>query len=205
MTDKVADSADSAKTTLDGRRRRSVNSRARIVQAMLELVHSGDVSPGVERVAARAQVGLRSVFRHFKDMDSLYLEMGQVVGAELIELARQPFKSEDWRGMLLEMLDRRIYAFEKMAPYRRAAEVHRHRSALLQAEHEQSTLQLRESLRAVLPPEVRRDSIKLELLELNMSFEAWMRLRSEQNLTLRRARAAVEAAIRAILALESAD
>jgi hypothetical protein len=31
-------------------------------------------------VAGRADVGLRTVFRHFQDMDSLYREIGAVVG-----------------------------------------------------------------------------------------------------------------------------
>jgi len=185
---------------LDGRHQRSATSRARIVQAMLDLVHAGDVSPGVEHVAARAQVGLRSVFRHFKDMDSLYAEMSDVVEAEFRDLAQQPFKSEDWQGKLGEMLDRRIYAFEKMAPYKRAADVHKHRSPLLRAHQERANQEMRESLKAVLPANLRRDAVRLELLDLNMSFEAWMRLRFEQNLTPRRARAVVELAIHAIQA-----
>ena len=60
---------------VDGRRRRSLDSRARIVAAMLELVRLGNASPNAVEVAARAGVGLRSVFRHFKDMESLYVEI----------------------------------------------------------------------------------------------------------------------------------
>lgn len=45
---------------------------------MLELVREGDISPSAELVAARADVGLRTVFRHFKDLDSLYREMSAV-------------------------------------------------------------------------------------------------------------------------------
>ncbi|WP_415427269.1 TetR/AcrR family transcriptional regulator, partial [Staphylococcus borealis] len=70
----------------DGRRRRSQDSRARIVQAMLDLVREGDVSPSAELVAARADVGLRTVFRHFSDLDSLYREMSAVISSELMAL-----------------------------------------------------------------------------------------------------------------------
>ncbi|MFM8818949.1 MAG: TetR/AcrR family transcriptional regulator, partial [Phenylobacterium sp.] len=55
----------------DGRRRRGLDSRDRIIAAMLDLAREGEVAPGAERVAARAEVGLRTVFRHFRDMDSL--------------------------------------------------------------------------------------------------------------------------------------
>ena len=55
----------------DGRRRRGQDNRARIVAAMLEIIHGGELSPGAEQVAQRADVALRTVFRHFSDMDSL--------------------------------------------------------------------------------------------------------------------------------------
>ena len=56
----------------DGRRRRARNNRQRIVAAMIELIGEGHITPGAEDVAARAGVGLRTVFRHFNDMESLY-------------------------------------------------------------------------------------------------------------------------------------
>ena len=65
---------------LDGRRRRGQDNKARIVAAMLEMVREGELAPSAEQVAARADVGLRTVFRHFQDMDSLYREIGAVVG-----------------------------------------------------------------------------------------------------------------------------
>lgn len=55
----------------DGRRRRSAQSRDRIVEALLDLVAGVVVTPSAEAVAARAGVGLRTVFRHFRDMESL--------------------------------------------------------------------------------------------------------------------------------------
>ena len=81
----------------DGRRQRGEDNRARIVSAMLEIIHAGDFSPGAEQVAARADVGLRTVFRHFKDMDSLYREMTETIEAELRAVALQPFQAQAWR------------------------------------------------------------------------------------------------------------
>ena len=50
---------------------------------MLELVRAGAISPVAEEVAERAGVGLRTVFRHFDDMDSLYREMAEAMRNEL--------------------------------------------------------------------------------------------------------------------------
>ncbi|HAY44774.1 MAG TPA: transcriptional regulator, partial [Gammaproteobacteria bacterium] len=54
--------------TSDGRHQRSRDSKRKIVTAMLELVRAGIIAPTAEEVAARANVGLRTVFRRFKDM-----------------------------------------------------------------------------------------------------------------------------------------
>lgn len=58
-------------------------SRANIVAAILALVGNGKVNPSAARVAERAEVELRSVFRHFDDMDALYREMGDVIEARV--------------------------------------------------------------------------------------------------------------------------
>ena len=42
---------------------------------MLELVAQGNLEPSADQIADIAKVGRRSVFRHFKDMDTLYREM----------------------------------------------------------------------------------------------------------------------------------
>ncbi len=65
--------------TIDGRRLRGKRSRQGIVEAMIELVRSGNPEPTAEEVAARAGVAMRTVFRHFADMDSLYREISQKI------------------------------------------------------------------------------------------------------------------------------
>ncbi|MBW8755785.1 MAG: TetR family transcriptional regulator, partial [Sphingomonadales bacterium] len=66
----------SAETDLgDGRRLRTENSRRKISEGFIALVAEGVVTPTAEEVALRAGVGVRSVFRHFKDMETLYLEL----------------------------------------------------------------------------------------------------------------------------------
>lgn len=179
----------------DGRRRRSQDSRARIVQAMLELVHAGDPSPGAEQVAERAQVGLRTVFRHFKDMDSLYREMSAVIEKEYMAVVDRPFEGRTWRERVLELVRRRAGVYEKIEPYKRASNVHRHRSPFLQADHARLVATAREILRRELPADVARDRALFEALDLLLSFEAWMRLRRDQDLSPRRASEVLEQAI----------
>jgi AcrR family transcriptional regulator len=195
-----AGAADVAAEAVDGRRKRSEDSRARIVAAMLELVQAGEMAPGAEQVAAHAGVGLRTVFRHFNDMDSLYREMSLAIEAEIMEVAAKPLKGETWREKLSDMIARRSGAFEKMAPYQRAAAVHRHRSPYLAAGHDRFTATCRAYLTAILPKDIVSQPSLMEGLDLMLSFETWSRLRGEQSLPARRARAVVEDMVQRLLA-----
>ena len=162
---------------------------------MLEIIQSGEVAPGAEQVAARADVGLRTVFRHFQDMDSLYREMSVAIEAELRTVVDRPFLSPDWRGRLFELIERRAEAFERIAPFKRASDVFRYRSKFLEADTTKLVATLREILKRHLPPEIIADSLKLEALDLLLSFESWSRLRREQGLSAARAREILEAAV----------
>jgi AcrR family transcriptional regulator len=182
----------------DGRRRRSLDSRARIVAAMLELTRESAVAPSAEQVALRAGVGLRSVFRHFQDMESLYSEIVRPVEAELRAWAQRPFKAASWQDRVVELIARRGAAFEVVAPLRRASDALRPTSAVLQAEHATLTAALRAILRALIPIDA-IDPATFEALDLLLGYEAWIRLRREQALSPAQARKTLQTAVRALI------
>ncbi len=177
-----------------GRRRRSKSSRDKIVEAMLALVAEGQITPSADQVASRAAVGLRSVFRHFKDMESLYAAMTARLSRQY-EMWLVPYKSSDWRGQLAETLDRRLTTYEKLMPFKRAADAHRHESATIQAEHARTLAFMRASLKSILPDEISGDMLAFESIDLLLSFETWQRLRMEQGLSIRKAGAVVRAQV----------
>ncbi|MFZ4688237.1 MAG: hypothetical protein ACOYLS_03260 [Polymorphobacter sp.] len=168
---------------------------------MMALVKEGQLNPVAEDVAARAEVGLRSVFRHFKDMESLYAEMALRL-ARVYQPAMLPFHSTDWRGQLHEAIDRRTMIFEQLLPFKRAADAHRHESATIQANHAMTTQLLRARLRSLLPPRMADDPVAFETIDLLLSVDSWQRLRREQNLTPAAAREVIE---RLVTALVGAD
>jgi len=178
----------------DGRRRRSETSRDKIVEAMLALVAEGQITPSAEQVAARAEVGLRSVFRHFKDMESLYAEMTARLSRQY-QMWLVPFDSPDWRGQLSETLDRRVSTYERLMPFKRAGDAHRHESAAIQAEHARTLALMRARLKSLLPDSITGDDLAFETLDLLLSFETWQRLRVEQHLAAGTARRLIKAQI----------
>jgi AcrR family transcriptional regulator len=184
---------------IDGRRRRGQDNRARIVTAMMELVQSGEVSPSAEQVAARADVGLRTVFRHFQDMDSLHREMAMVISARAHAALQTPFRASAWRDRIIEMVGRRALAYERLAPFKRAADAFRHRSRFLGSDYAQMVAELRAVLERELPAEIAQDKAKVDALDMLLSFEAWSRLRNEQRLDAAATRAVLESLVRAVL------
>jgi len=189
----------------DGRRRRGQDSRARIVQAMLDLVREGHISPSAELVAARAEVGLRTVFRHFKDLESLYREMSAVIEGELMALADTPFKAKAWRARVLELVERRGWAYERIGPFKRASDAHRHLSPALALDNAKLVTIGREILLRELPAEVARDRTRFEAIDLLLSFDAWRRLRHDQDLSPARATEVLRAMIEALLGPGDSD
>jgi AcrR family transcriptional regulator len=175
----------------DGRRRRSQASRRAIVEAMLALVRAGDVAPSAEDVAARGRVGLRTVFRHFENMETLYREMNEVMLVEIMPLAARPFAAITWRGRLDELIARRAEIFERILPVKIAADIARHKSRFLERETRKLIRAQRESLTALLPRAIRENATLLEGLDLILSFDSWRRLRLDQELAPRRAHAAI--------------
>ena len=172
----------------DGRRRRSDQSRRQIVNAMLELVREGDMSPSAASVAERAGVGLRTVFRHFEEMEVLYREMGEVTKARVLPEVLKPFTSATWRERLTEMVERRIRIHEDIMPLKIASSVLRFRSAFLMEEYREHLKMERTILETVLPDTVKKDAVLVRSIEMVTSFQAWRRLRQDQSLTVADAR-----------------
>ncbi len=185
---------------IDGRRRRTLDSRARIIAAMLDLTQAGHISVSAELVAERAKVGLRTVFRHFKDMDSLYREMSLAIEARLREEISIKSATTAWPDRLSELIGRRVAVFERITPFKRAEAAHRHRSKVLEQDIKRLNLALREILAGVLPPSLARDPILFEAFDMILSFETWDRLRREQGLGAGQARAVLEAAASRLIA-----
>lgn len=184
----------------DGRRRRGSESRRKIIEAMLALIRAGHISPSAVQVAEHAGVALRSVFRHFEDMESLYREMAKHTAAALLPALMRPYASPDWRPRLHELLRRRAQVFDRIMPLKTAAQVLRFRSAFLMDDHRRHQRFERSSLEAILPRQLRRQTALFHALLLATSFQAWAQLRQAQGLTALQARAVVRRTVAGLLA-----
>lgn len=168
------------------------------MQALFELVGEGILQPTAQQVAETAGVGIRSVFRHFADMESLFAEMDARLQAEALPLLHGDPPAAGVEKRARALVDRRIAFFEKIAPFKRAGTIQRWRSKFLRGQHGVLVRALRADLMRWLPGLRRAPTDLVEAFDLALSFEAWDRLRTDQRLGRDRAR---DALLRTVLAL----
>jgi AcrR family transcriptional regulator len=183
----------------DGRVRRAARSRAAIEDALFALVGEGNLQPTVQEVATRAGMAMRSVFRHFSDMESLFASIDTRLRREALALLREPDPRVTLRVRVAALARQRARLFEHIAPYKRAGDLQRWRSPYVQTQQELLVAELRERLRAWLPELTALAPAVQEAVELVLSFEAWERLRRWQRLGVTRAVAVLERTVTTLL------
>ena len=177
----------------DGRLRRGERSREAIVAALFELVGEGVLEPTAQQVAERARVGIRSVFRHFDDMDGLFATMDERLRADALPILREASSEGTLRERARALVDRRVRLFERIAPVQALGR----RAALALALPEHAALAA--GARAARGAAARaarafeRAFRVVDALDVLLSFEAWDRLRTDQRLSRERARGGARA------------
>jgi AcrR family transcriptional regulator len=183
----------------DGRVRRGVRSREAIVAALMDLVGSGILAPTVQQVAERAGVGVRSVFRHFTEMETLHRAMDARLEAEARPLLTGAARTGTLGERVKTVVAQRATFFERIAPFKRSGNIVRWRSTFLQDRHLNLQRQLRADMLRWLPELDGAPAPVIEAVDLATSFEAWERLRFDRQLGTKAATSVVETAVLALL------
>lgn len=172
---------------------------------MFDFLREGEMSPGAARVAERANVGLRTVFRHFEDMDSIFEEMTQEMRATIMPLFEAPLEAKGWRGKLLELVDRNAQIYERVFPMQVALVVRRFESEFLQKQYKSQVDRLRSTLTSILPKSVVRNRPLFAAIEVNLTFATWRRLREDQKLSVAEASETLKFTLSALMAETDAE
>lgn len=170
-----------------------------MLDAFFALIGEGTITPTAQQIALRANVGIRTVFRHFSEMETLFAELDERIRKEADPyLDHAPaFGSVEERAV--GAVQARIRCFESIAPYVRSARANRWRSQFLDSSYKQFVLDQRSSLAQWLPELSQLPQAQFDAIELATSFESWDRLRTEQGLNTTRTQAALERIVLAVL------
>lgn len=174
---------DAAQPVDDGRRARGDANRARIIQAMVELVVAGDPDPNADAVAEKAGLSVRTVFRHFEDKDAIFHAIDDLLVAAYQPLLTAPYRSENWKVQLFELIARRCTINEAAAVFRISAVMERYRSQFIAAKYRRLHAGEKRMLDAVLPPQLQTSTKAGRAILIACSFDTWRLLRQDEELS----------------------
>lgn len=183
----------------DGRRERSLASRRKILEAMVDLVAAGNPDPSAAAVAERAGVGLRSVFRHFEDKEAIMREIEDLLMEAYTPLLEAPYTSDNWRDQLFELIERRCAINEHVVVFRLSGILARYRSVFVaEKSHRVHTAEKR-MLDKVLPPHLQSSTAAGRPIMMVTSFDAWRLLRQDEQLSAQETVEAIKTMVTHIL------
>ena len=168
---------------VDGRRLRSERSRLAIIEAALALQDEGVLVPTAQQISDRAGVGIRSFFRHFEDMESLF----EAADDHIRDSYEALFLGGDRDGTLEERIDhaveRHADAYESLSNILLGTLAQLWRYETLRKNYARNQHGLRKDLDDWLPELTALPRDTRESIEAIASFEMWHRLRCHQGLS----------------------
>lgn len=189
----------SAANREDGRSRRSTETRARLVEAVRECVACGE-DPTPERVARRAGVSERTLFRLFGDLPGLWSAVRVRMATDVARLLQSGPYEGDLATRVRELVRRRVRVFEAMAPYRSWVDAREVLYPAIRQGREVLDVLLRKQTREALGDEIAAVEGSLApAIDALLTYETWSYLRTAQGLGPRQMTTVLESSVRALL------
>lgn len=169
------------------------------MEAVRAIVADGE-APTPERVAERAGVSERTLFRLFGDLPGLWEAVRVRMAADLIRLLQpEPFEG-DLRRRARELVRRRLRAFEAMAPYRRWVDVREVHYPAIRQGREALDRVLRAQAAEALAAEISANEPLGPVVDCLLSYESWSYLRTSRGLAQRSVANILETALLRLVA-----
>jgi AcrR family transcriptional regulator len=167
---------------VDGRRARSERSKQAIIDASLALMEEGNLIPTAQQISDKAGVGIRSFFRHFEDMETLFATIDEQNrdAWEALYLGGDRYGTLDER--ILHAIERHGEGYEKQRNMVLSTSAQLWRSETLRKNYARYQRGLRKDLDDWLPELKQLTRSEREAVDAIASFEMWHRLRYHQGL-----------------------
>lgn len=164
--------------TSDGRFARSEKTKDAIVKALLKLLRDTPF-PTAEQVAKESKIGLRTVYRQFKDMESIYLSLHE----ECLSSLNKMFKNEidvnkSFEERIKFAVSERLTIYSNYETLFIATISNAARLPVLVDQVAASYLIMRERFIKIVPEIKNLSDIKSDLLFTRILFPTWFSLRN---------------------------
>ena len=189
---------------VDRRRLRTERGRELVVTALLQFFDEGESQPGAARIAARAGVSERSVFRYFDDLDALAAEAVARQIGRTRELFAPPSATGDLDARVRALADQRMRIHDQVAIVSAAGRRIETRAPSVAEAFAIRRRLFREQAAAQFAPELdahrgRERNELLDAVDAAASFELIDQLRTVAGHSRARTRAVVVRTLRALL------
>lgn len=169
----------------DGRFKRSARSRETIINAMISLIEEGQYIPTAQQVADKAQISIRTVFRHFTEMEELYKEIDDAVRPSYVK----HFVIDcDLSGSLEDrielLIESRLKGHHEIYQLSKATHALLWRSEVITETYHTNQKLLRSLMFKILPELKEKDQDIIEMADAIVSFENFDRFYTYQKLTV---------------------
>jgi len=180
----------------DGRRRRRVASRRAITEAMISLIEEGVMEPTAAQVSKRANVGMRTVFRHFNDMETLFGEVTEILSERVRDHFTYVSQEKDLDARLRDVIDKRAELFERIENLKLSTRVWLHKSAHLRQDDIASRKILYVYLKQSFPEMNGMDETKRRAVGHALGFDGWLGNRFGSGLSVDQTKEVIFALVR---------
>ena len=170
------------KVTIDGRRARTERSKQEIINATLALMEEGVLIPTAQQISDRAGVNIRSFFRHYDDMETLFATIDEQIRDSTEALFLGGDRDGPLEDRILHAVERRANGYEERSNMILSTAAQLWRSKTLRQNYARYQRGLRKDLSDWLPELEQLTRGQREAVDAIASFEMWHRLRYHQGL-----------------------
>ena len=170
-------------TKLDGRLLRSERSRQLIIAAMIELVGEGNLIPTAQQAAERADVGIRSVFRHFDDMDSIF----ETTNTLMLKVTKPLFVGGDRSGAIevriLHATEQLTNGYASAKNFMLSGQIRMWNTPVIKKNYILNQQRIQKELEDWIPEILSLSELGKQSAYALSSFDYWLQLREVQNVS----------------------
>ena len=187
---------------MDGRTQRTIRNRKTIIEALLDLFSKGNLVPTAQQVADHSSLGIRSVFRHFSDMENLFLEADQLLH-ENYRLLPHVKPSGSLSMRIEQLVKERNSTYAAFAAPIRATISQMWRYPLMRKRYKVLGTNLKFETMYFLPELKQHANHVTESVDLIISFESYERLRKISDLSKKETSKVMVAALNTLLGVSN--
>ena len=162
---------------VDGRILRSKKSQNIILESIINLINKGNLYPTAEEVAKESGIAIRTVFRHFDDMETLLMKVDESINHKLLNDEKEIRLDSPLTERLGLIIEERLYYYNKYENIMIATITQLPKYKILQKRYPEYQKLLRKRTERIIPEILNIKSANQELLDASLSFGFYQRLK----------------------------